>query len=167
MRDFNAHESRMAFFGLHDGDRRGPRRIRAGSPSEHHETACKHPQRIQLYRKRKHRGSTVAVTREACENANSPAAAPEAGGMTATAVAATPDPEPERRRALTPPQDLQILPAGTLPVPKRSANADALIQFDTRPASSLCPPAGRMQPYACSPATAWRWVKGWKDPLLP
>lgn len=43
--------------------------------------------------------------------------------------------------------------------------ADALIQFDTRPASSFVRLPVVCSLYACSPATAWRWVKAGKIPL--
>ena len=55
-------------------------------------------------------------------------------------------------------------PACTLPAPSAAQAADALIQFDTRPASSFVRLPVVCGLYACSPATAWRWVKSGKIP---
>ena len=78
-----------------------------------------------------------------------------------------PDPEPERRRPGRPRNTRKTCntsPAGTLPAPSAAQAADALIQFDTRPASSFVRLPVVCGLYACSPATAWRWVKAGKIP---
>lgn len=77
------------------------------------------------------------------------------------------DPEPERRRPGRPRnirKTRNTPPAGTLPAPSAAQAADALIQFDTRPASSFVRLPVVCGLYACSPATAWRWVKAGKIP---
>lgn len=55
-------------------------------------------------------------------------------------------------------------PAGNLPAPSAAQAADALIQFDARPAASFVRLPVVCSLYACSPATAWRWVKAGKIP---
>lgn len=71
------------------------------------------------------------------------------------------DPEPERRRPGRPRKTRTTSPAGTSPA---SSAADALIQFDTRPAASFVRLPVVCSLFACSPATAWRWVKAGKIP---
>ena len=78
-----------------------------------------------------------------------------------------PDHEPERRRPGRPRNTRKTCntpSAGTLPAPSAAQAADALIQFDTRPASSFVRLPVVCSLYACSPATAWRWVKAGKIP---
>lgn len=75
-----------------------------------------------------------------------------------------PDPEPERRRPGRPRKTCNTSPAGNLPAPSAAQSADALIQFDTRPAASFVRLPVVCSLYACSPATAWRWVKAGKIP---
>jgi len=93
-------------------------------------------------------------------------AAPEASGDDDDG-GGDPDPEPERRRPGRPRNTRKTCntpPAGTLPAPSAAQAADALIQFDTRPASSFVRLPVVCSLYACSPATAWRWVKAGKIP---
>jgi len=54
--------------------------------------------------------------------------------------------------------------ACNLPAPAAARIPDALIQFDTRPASSFVRLPVVCSLYACSPATAWRWVKAGRIP---
>lgn len=74
------------------------------------------------------------------------------------------DPEPERRRPGRPRKTCNTPPAGNPPAPSAAQAADALIQFDTRPASSFVRLPVVCGLYSCSPATAWRWVKAGKIP---
>jgi len=73
-----------------------------------------------------------------------------------------PDPEPERQTRTRKPRNTS--PAGNLPAPSAAQSADALNQFDTRPAASFVRLPVVCSLYACSPATAWRWVKARKIP---
>lgn len=73
-----------------------------------------------------------------------------------------PDPEPERQTRTRKPRNTS--PAGNLPAPSAAQSADALNQFDTRPAASFVRLPVVCSLYACSPATAWRWVKAGKIP---
>lgn len=74
------------------------------------------------------------------------------------------DPEPERRRPGRPRKTRTTSPAGTSPASSAAQAADALAQFETRPASSFVRLPVVCGLYACSPATAWRWVKSGKIP---
>ncbi len=126
------------------------------------------------------RKSVLTIRNEAnlngCENVGGIAATPEAtegsdvGGTTATPAATEMgggddgDPEPERRRPGRPRKTCNTPPAGNPPAPSAAQAADALIQFDTRPASSFVRLPVVCGLYSCSPATAWRWVKAGKIP---
>ncbi len=54
--------------------------------------------------------------------------------------------------------------SSNLPATATARIPDALIQFDDRPASSFVRLPVVCGLYACSPATAWRWVKAGKIP---
>lgn len=73
-----------------------------------------------------------------------------------------PDPEPERRPRTRKTRNTST--AGNLPAPTAAHIPDALTQFDSRPASSFVRLPVVCGLYACSPATAWRWVKAGKIP---
>lgn len=131
----------------------------------------------RLYGRRK---SVLTIRNEANlnggENVGGIAATPEAtegsdvGGTTATPAATEAggsddgDPEPERRRPGRPRKTCNTPPAGNPPAPSAAQAADALIQFDARPASSFVRLPVVCSLYACSPATAWRWVKAGRIP---
>lgn len=88
-------------------------------------------------------------------------AAPEAGSDDDDG-GGDPDPEPERQTRTRKPRNTS--PAGNLPAPRAAQSTDALNQFDTRPAASFVRLPVVCSLYACSPATAWRWVKAGKIP---
>lgn len=164
MRVLNAHESRMAFLDYmmetvgRDRDVFAPESIRASRDRAcniHNESNLTGSENI---------GGTAVCDSGSCENANSSAAAPEAGGDDDGDGGGDPDPEPERRRPGRPRKTCNTSPAGNLPAPSAAQAADALIQFDTRPASSFVRLPVVCSLYACSPATAWRWVKAGKIP---
>ncbi len=98
-----------------------------------------------------------------CESVGGTTAAPEASGDDGGG-GGDPDPEPERRRPGRPRKTCNTPPAGNPPAPSAAQAADALIQFDTRPASSFVRLPVVCGLYSCSPATAWRWVKAGKIP---
>ena len=114
-------------------------------------------------------GGTSASESVSCESAGSATAAtaaPEAGGGDDDG-GGDGDPEPERRRPGRPRNTRKTCnasPAGNLPAPSAAQSADALNQFDTRPAASFVRLPVVCSLYACSPATAWRWVKAGKIP---
>lgn len=94
-------------------------------------------------------------------------AAPEAASDDDDGGGGDSDPEPERRRPGRPRNTRKTRttsPAGTSPASSAAQAADALIQFDTRPAASFVRLPVVCSLFACSPATAWRWVKSGKIP---
>ena len=108
-------------------------------------------------------GGATASESASCESVGGTTAAPEASGDDGGG-GGDPDPEPERRRPGRPRKTCNTSPAGNPPAPSAAQAADALIQFDTRPASSFVRLPVVCSLYACSPATAWRWVKAGKIP---
>lgn len=96
------------------------------------------------------------------ENVGGSTAAPAAPEAASDDDGGDPDPEPERRPRTC--KTRNASPTGNLPAPTTAHIPDALAQFDTLPASSFVRLPVVCGLFACSPATAWRWVKAGKIP---